>query len=90
MYRVRSVLLGTALASLARFAFAAELPTVLLPPDSIAALKLNGAVGESARITNASVTGQPFKTVLRIEITKKPMTSRSRPRSTPRWPPSTS
>jgi endo-1,4-beta-xylanase len=72
MYRVRSLLVGAALASLAPFAFAADAPTVLLPPDSIAALKLNGAAGESARITNVPVTGQPFKTVLRIEITKKP------------------
>ena len=72
MYRVRSVLLGAALAALAPFAFAADAPTVLLRPDSLAALKPNAALGEFARITNAPVTGRPFKTVLRIEITKKP------------------
>ena len=27
---------------------------------------------DPARITNAPVTGQPFKTVLRVEVTKKP------------------
>jgi len=71
MNRVRSLLLGASVAALAASAFAADGPTVLLPPDS-AALKLSGAAGESARMTNAPVTGQPFKTVLRVEVTKKP------------------
>ncbi len=72
MNRVRSLLLGASMAALAASAFAADGPTVLLPADSTPALKLSGAAGESARITNAAVTGQPFKTVLRIEVTKKP------------------
>ena len=72
MNRVRSLLLGASMAALAASAFAADGPTVLLPADSTLALKLSGAAGESARITNAPVTGQPFKTVLRVEVTKKP------------------
>jgi len=60
------------MAALAVFGFAADGPTVLLPADSNLALKLSGAAGESARMTNAPVTGQPFKTVLRVEVTKKP------------------
>jgi hypothetical protein len=72
MYRVRSLLLGATVASLAASAFAADGPTVLLPPDSTAMLKLSGTAGESATITNAPVSGQPFKTVLRIEVAKKP------------------
>src|ERR1035437_7359857 len=72
MNRVRALLLGASMAALAASAFAADGPTVLLPADSTPALKLTGVAGESARITSASVTGQPFKTVLRIEVTKKP------------------
>ncbi len=72
MNRVRSLLLGASMAALAASAFAADGPTVLLPADSTLALKLSGAAGESARITNATVTGQPFKTVLRVEVSKKP------------------
>ena len=72
MNRVRSLLLGASMAALAASASAADGPTVLLPADSTLALKLSGAAGESARIANAPVTGQPFKTVLRIEVTKKP------------------
>ncbi len=72
MYRVRSLLLGASMAALAASAFAAEGPTVLLPSDSTAMLKLSGAAGPSARITNAPVSGQPFQTALRIEVTKKP------------------
>jgi len=72
MNRVRSFLLGASMAALAASAFAADGPTVLLPADSTPTLKLSGAAGESARITNAPVTGQPFKTVLRIEVAKKP------------------
>lgn len=60
------------MAALAASAIAADGPTVLLPADSTLALKLSGAAGGSARITNAPVTGQPFKTVLRVEVTKKP------------------
>jgi endo-1,4-beta-xylanase len=73
MYRVRSFLLSAAmLASLAASAFAAEGATALLPADSLSAIKPSGAAGEFARIANTPVTGQPFKTVLRIEVTKKP------------------
>ena len=72
MNRVRSLLFGAAMAALAASAFAADGPTALLPADATTALKLSGAPGESARITNAPVSGQPFKTVLRVEVTKKP------------------
>src|ERR1035438_35823 len=83
MNRVRSLLLGASMAALAASAFAADGPTVLLPPDSTAAFKLSGAAGESARISNAPVTGQPFKTVLRVEVTKKPERSTDIQISTP-------
>ena len=72
MNRVRSLLLGASMVALAASAFAADGPTALLPADSTLAFKLSAAAGESARIANAPVTGQPFKTVLRIEVTKKP------------------
>src|ERR1035441_525187 len=72
MNRVRCLLLGASMAALTASAFAADGPTVLLPADSSPAFKLSGAPGESARMTNAPVTGQPFKTVLRVEVTKKP------------------
>ncbi len=72
MNRVRFLLLGASMAAMAASAIAADGPTVLLPPDSTLALKLSGAAGDSARITNAPITGQPFKTVLRVEVTKKP------------------
>src|ERR1022692_2326366 len=72
MNQVRSLLLGASMAAVAASAFAADGPAVLLPADSTAALKLSGAAGLSATISNANVAGQPFKTVLRIEVTKKP------------------
>ena len=72
MNRVRSLLLGASLAALAASAFASDGPTALLAADSGPAFKLSGAAGGSARLTNQPVTGQPFKTALRIEVTKKP------------------
>ncbi|HXS98145.1 MAG TPA: endo-1,4-beta-xylanase [Candidatus Limnocylindrales bacterium] len=46
--------------------------TPLLPADSAAIFKLSANAAEYAAMSTASVTGQPFKTALRIQVTRKP------------------
>jgi GH35 family endo-1,4-beta-xylanase len=53
-------------------AFGADGPTVLLPADATSTFKLNSAAGEFATMSTAAISGQPFSTTLRIEVTKKP------------------
>src|SRR5512142_200913 len=44
----------------------------LLPADASAAFKLIDGGGDYARMSTVAVTGQPFKSALRIEVTRKP------------------
>ncbi len=46
--------------------------TALLPADSGSAFKLSPSAGEFAKMSTVTVTGQPFSSALRIDITKKP------------------
>jgi GH35 family endo-1,4-beta-xylanase len=73
MSRVRTILLSAGLAALACAAHAADAgATALLPADSASAFKLSANAGDYAKMSTAAVTGQPFKSALRIEVTKKP------------------
>jgi len=76
MSRVRTTLLSAALAALTCAAYGADTgATALLPADSAAAFKLNANAGDYAKMSTVAVSGQPFKTSLRIEVTKKPQRS---------------
>jgi GH35 family endo-1,4-beta-xylanase len=73
MSRVRTILLSAGLTALACAASAADTgATALLPADSVSAFKLSANAGDYAKMATATVTGQPFKNALRIEVTKKP------------------
>jgi endo-1,4-beta-xylanase len=74
MRQVRTIVLSAAgllLASCAAYAADAG-GTALLPADSATAFKLSANAGDYAKMSSAAVTGQPFRTALRIEVTKKP------------------
>lgn len=60
------------LAALACSLYAADTATALLPADSAPLFKLNTNAAEYAKMSSAAVTGRPFSTALRIEVTKKP------------------
>jgi GH35 family endo-1,4-beta-xylanase len=76
MNRVRTILLSAGLAALASSAYGASPgAAALLPADSAAAFKLSGNAGEFAKMSTASVSGQPFKSALRIEVARKPQRS---------------
>jgi GH35 family endo-1,4-beta-xylanase len=76
MNRVRTILLSAGLAALACAAYGAGPgTTALLPADSAAAFKLSANAGEFAKMSTASVSGQPFKSALRIEVARKPQRS---------------
>jgi hypothetical protein len=73
MSRVRTILLSAGLTALACVASAADTSaTALLPADFVSAFKLSANAGDYAKMATATVTGQPFKSALRIEVTKKP------------------
>jgi len=76
MTRVRTILLTAGLAGFACAAYAADAgSTALLPADAAAAFKLGASAADYAKLTPTTVTGQPFKNALRIEVTKKPQRS---------------
>jgi GH35 family endo-1,4-beta-xylanase len=76
MNRVRTILLSAGLAALASAAYGAGPgAAALLPADSAAAFKLSGNAGEFAKMSTAAVSGQPFKSALRIEVARKPQRS---------------
>ena len=70
MSRVRTILLSAGLAALASAAYGAD-AIPLLPADSASAFRLSGA-GEFAKMSTATVTGQPFTSALRIEVSSQP------------------
>ena len=71
MKRMLSMLLGVV--AVGASAYAADPPgKSLLPPDGIAAFKLSDGAGDYARMSTTTVTGQAFKSALRIEVAKKP------------------
>jgi GH35 family endo-1,4-beta-xylanase len=70
MSRVRTILLSAGLAALASAAYGAD-AIPLLPADSASAFRLSGA-GEFAKMSTAAVTGQPFTSALRIEVSSQP------------------
>jgi GH35 family endo-1,4-beta-xylanase len=73
MKRVRTILLSAGIAALSFAAQAADTGGVaLLPADSAPAFKLSANAGEYAKMSTAAVTGQTFKTALRVEVAKKP------------------
>ncbi|MGE5489033.1 MAG: endo-1,4-beta-xylanase [bacterium] len=73
MIRARTFVLSAGLAALACAAYAADAGAAsLLPADSASAFRLSERAGEFARLSTVTVTGQPFSSALRIEVTKKP------------------
>lgn len=73
MSRVRSILLSAGMTAFACAAHGADAgATALLPADSASAFRLSGSNGEFAKMSTAAVTGQPFSSLLRIEVTRKP------------------
>jgi GH35 family endo-1,4-beta-xylanase len=68
MSPIRVLILGTALSCAVHSADT----TALLPANSVSSFKLSGAAGEFAKMSTATVTGQPFSSALRIEVAKKP------------------
>ena len=72
MRRIITMLL-CAIAAVACAAFAADqAATSLLPADAVAAFRLSEGAGNYARMSTTAVTGQAFKTALRIDVTAKP------------------
>ena len=72
MRRVQTMLLGVA-AVMACAAFAVDQSVQsLLPADAAAAFTLNDGAGGFARVSTTPVTGQSFKSGLRVEVTSKP------------------
>ncbi len=83
MRRIPTTLLG-ALATLACVAYAAgPAATSLLPADAAAAFRLGEGAGNYARVSTTPVTGQAFKSALRIEVTAKPQRAQDVVISTP-------
>jgi endo-1,4-beta-xylanase len=73
MSPVRTILLTAGLAVLACTAYAEDTgATALLPADSASVFRLSGSAGEFAKQSTAAVTGQPFTSALRIEVSRKP------------------
>ena len=73
MSRAHAILLSAGFAALTCAAFGADPgTTALLPADSTPVFKLSANAGDYATMSTAPVTGQPFKTALRIQVTKKP------------------
>jgi endo-1,4-beta-xylanase len=73
MSQVHTILLSAGLAVLACAAYADDTgATALLPADSASVFKLSGSAGEFAKMSTSAVTGQPFKSALRIEVSRKP------------------
>ncbi|MBZ5586469.1 MAG: endo-1,4-beta-xylanase [Acidobacteriia bacterium] len=73
MSRVHTILLSAGLAALGCAAYGADTgATALLPADSASAFKLSSAAGEFAKMSTATVKGQPFSSALRIEVSAKP------------------
>ncbi len=72
MRRLLTIVLG-AVTALACGAYAADQAAKsLLPPDAGAAFKLSEGAGDDARMSGTAVTGQTFKSALRVEVTRKP------------------
>ena len=71
MSRVYTIAMSAALTALACTAYGAD-ATSLLPADSVSTFHLSSSAGEFAKMSTATVTGQPFANALRIEITKRP------------------
>jgi GH35 family endo-1,4-beta-xylanase len=72
MRRLFTIVLG-AVTALACGAYAADQAAKsLLPPDAAAAFKLSEGAGDYARMSGTAVTGQTFKSALRVEVTRKP------------------
>jgi len=64
------MLLSAGLAALVCAAYGADTgATSLLPADSASAFKLSANAGDYAKMSTAAVTGQSFKSALRIEVT---------------------
>jgi endo-1,4-beta-xylanase len=83
MSRIPMMLLG-AVAALACAAFAADqAATPLLPADAVAAFRFNEGAGDYARLSTTAVTGQAFKSALRIDVTTKPQRAQQVAISTP-------
>jgi endo-1,4-beta-xylanase len=73
MSQARTILLSTGLAAFAYVAYAADNgATALLPADSASVFRLSGSAGEFAKMSSATVTGQPFQSALRLEVSRKP------------------
>jgi endo-1,4-beta-xylanase len=72
MRRMLTILLG-AVAALACGAYAADqIAQSLLPGDAAVSFSLSEGAGDYARMSTTAVAGQPFKSALRIEVTRKP------------------
>ena len=83
MRRIPTVVLG-AVTVLACAAFAAgQAAKSLLPTDAEAVFKLSDSAGGYARMSTTAVTGQAFKSALRIEVAKKPERAQQVTISTP-------
>ena len=71
--QARTILLSTGLAAFAYVAYAADTgATALLPADAVSVFRLSGSAGEFAKMSVATVTGQPFQSALRLEVSRKP------------------
>ena len=69
MRRLFTIVLG-AVTALACGAYAADQAAKsLLPADAAAAFKLSEGAGDYARMSATAVTGQTFKSALRVEVT---------------------
>ena len=76
MSPARTILLRTGLAAFACVAYAADNgATALLPADSASVFRLSGSAGEFAKMSSATITGQPFQSALRLEVSRKPARS---------------
>ena len=83
MRRIPTVVLGAVMV-LACAAFAAgQAAKSLLPTDAEAVFKLSDSAGGYARMSTTAVTGQAFKSALRIEVAKKPERAQQVTISTP-------
>jgi endo-1,4-beta-xylanase len=83
MRRLFTIVLG-AVTALACGVYAADQAAKsLLPPDVAAAFKLSEGAGDYARMSGTAVTGQTFKSALRVDVTRKPERSQQVTVSTP-------
>jgi endo-1,4-beta-xylanase len=83
MSRIPMMLLG-AVAALACAVYAADqAATPLLPAGAVAAFRFNEGAGDYARLSTTAVTGQAFKSALRIDVTTKPQRAQQVAISTP-------